>query len=114
LYKNKYKIKLTEMPYPEYEKGTEEINYTHPIGLLCRLFLMYDAINDKKYADKTFSILKQHFNDKDITIELENQKMNKSYLWFMSNYLTNSNNLMKINPLIFYEKEERQKAISYF
>jgi hypothetical protein len=98
LYKNKYKIKLSEMPYPEYEKGIEKIKHNHSIGLLCRLFLMYKAIKDKEYADKTFSILQQNFSSNDIITELENQKENKSYIWFITEYLNNDSNLKKLTP----------------
>jgi hypothetical protein len=96
LYKNRYKIKLNEMSYPEYEKGIEEVKYKHSIGLLCRLFLMYEAINDKEYADKTFSILQQNFSSNNIIKELEAQKENKSYIWFLKNYLNNDSNLKKL------------------
>lgn len=75
------KINLQEEPYPEYDKGIEYVDdYVHPKGLLARTWLYFDEINDTTYKFKAERYYKEHYDD--FFQELENQKENKSYLWF--------------------------------
>jgi hypothetical protein len=72
----KTKIKLKQLPYPDYEKGMIEINYKHPIGLLCRLNLLYTSFNNLEYANKAMDELKERYSQEQIDKELEKQKLN--------------------------------------
>lgn len=91
-------IKLTEMPYPKYNKGYEIVDYKHPIGLMIRLYLMYNDINDTEYANKCKKFIKEQINENvDIKKEIEKQKNNESYKWFKNHYIKNQNNLNKLS-----------------
>jgi hypothetical protein len=69
----KTKIKLKQKPYPAYEKGMIEIDYKHPIGLLCRLYLMYKKEKDLEYMNKAMLELKSRFSNEQIEKEIINQ-----------------------------------------
>jgi hypothetical protein len=69
----KTKIKLKQKPYPAYEKGMIEIDYQHPIGLLCRLYLMYKKEKDLEYMNKAMLELKSRFSNEQIEKEIINQ-----------------------------------------
>jgi hypothetical protein len=69
----KTKINLKQKPYPAYEKGMIEIEYQHPIGVLCRLYLMYQTRNDVEYMEKTMLELKSRFSNEQIEKEIINQ-----------------------------------------
>jgi hypothetical protein len=73
LLNRKTKIKLQQQPYPAYEKGMTEIDYKHPIGVLCRLQLMYENRGDIEYMKKTMLELKTRFSNEQIEKEIINQ-----------------------------------------
>lgn len=73
----KTKIKLKQNSYPAYEKGMVEIEYQHPIGVLCRLHLMYQTRNDIEYMNKTMLELKSRFTQEQIDNEIINQSKTK-------------------------------------
>jgi hypothetical protein len=73
LLNRKTKINLKQKPYPAYEKGMIEIEYQHPIGVLCRLYLMYQTRNDVEYMEKTMLELKSRFSNEQIEKEIINQ-----------------------------------------
>jgi len=96
LYK-KHPVKLKQEEYPLYDKGYNIVEYTHPIGLLCRLALMYHKIGDEEYFKKTLSHLKDvGYTSDNISLERNNQKNNKSYIWFKSEYILNRKNVDKL------------------
>ena len=71
----KCKIKLKQQPYPEYEKGIILSDYKQPIGILSRLFLMYDAINDNVYRDKAYKhIIELGYNENEIKKKFQHNK----------------------------------------
>ncbi|MET3505434.1 hypothetical protein ACFHYS_12680 [Halalkalibacter oceani] len=92
-----HKVKLKELPYPEYEKGLEYVKHNHSIGLLVRLAIMYESINDEKYYRKVINHLNElGYEEKEITDEFNKQNKNKSIIWFKNKYITNEKNLHKI------------------
>lgn len=95
LYRN-LNINLTEKEYPSYDKGIEITNHNHSIGLLSRLYLMYKAIGDDKYSKKCMVEMEECYSESEINKELENQKSNKSYIWFVNDYISNYRNKNKL------------------
>ena len=90
-------LKLKPIPYPEYDKGLNYMNYTHGLGLLVRLCLMYKAINDDEYYIKTKEYIKSLKLDNNIIkLEVEKQNKNESYLWFINEYIKNKVNVDKL------------------
>lgn len=87
LYK-KDKIKLTEVEYPKYDKGIIEIDHKHSLSLLVRLMIMYQYIGLDDYKLKCLEKIKEVTNSKDELIaEMENQKKNKSVIWYKNEYV---------------------------
>ena len=83
--KLKKKIKMKEEQYPIYEKGMNYIeNYKHQKGLTTRVMLYFDAINDSCYSTKAKNYLEKEYGGFDD--ELDKQKNNASYLWFLNDY----------------------------
>jgi hypothetical protein len=80
LLNRKVKIKFKQLPYPSYEKGMEEIVYEHPIGVLCRLYLMYQTRNDIEYMNKAINELEIRFSKKEIDEELIKQSKSDQIL----------------------------------
>lgn len=79
------KIAPVKEKYPEYEKGFEILeNYKHSKGILARIYLMFKAINDNEYAQKTKKYYQKHYDF--FEQEIKNQKQNDSYIWFMNEY----------------------------
>lgn len=89
----KCKCKLKQIPYPEYSIGYEDVEFNHPIGLLCRLGIMYKAIGDCKYAKKVYDELLKYYGKDVILKEIENQKTNESVKWFLTDYINNPKNI---------------------
>jgi len=91
-------LKLKEKSYPEYNKGMLYTKMNHSIGLLCRLGIMYKEIGDTEYYQKAMNhmINDLNFSKEEIIIEIENQKKNNSYIWFVNEYITNKKNVDKI------------------
>jgi hypothetical protein len=88
-------LKLKQVPYPEYDKGFTYIEYTHSIGLLCRLAMMYKLIGLDSYTIKIKDHLINDIKVDKINIqnEIEKQKLNESYMWFRDEYIKNENNI---------------------
>lgn len=104
LYK-KDKIKLTEVEYPKYDKGTIEIDHKHSLSLLVRLMIMYQYIGLDDYKLKCLEKISELTNSRDDLIaEIENQKKNKSVIWYKDEYA--KKNKDKIINKIREENEE--------
>lgn len=104
LYK-KDKIKLTEVEYPKYDKGTIEIDHKHSLSLLVRLMIMYQYIGLDDYKLKCLEKISELTNSRDDLItEMENQKKNKSVIWYKDEYA--KKNKDKIINKIREENEE--------
>lgn len=90
-------IKLKKLVYPEYSIGSEKINFVHPLSTLCRLYLMYTAIEDYIYANKCMDTMLINYDKENINFMIEKQKLNKSYINFLKDYLPKNgkNKLMK-------------------
>lgn len=89
LHKN-VSILLKEQPYPSYEIGQEYISHEHSIGLLCRLHIMLEMIDPHSpYTNKVYDIIQRNTTHC-IDSEIENQKINKSVIWFENEYLLNN------------------------
>ena len=84
----KTKVKLKQQPYPEYDKGLELVDYNHPLGVLCRLQIMYNLIEED--VDSYINILDEEmqgfYTDDEINEEYEKQLKNKSIIWFRDEY----------------------------
>ena len=81
----KKKIKLKQLEYPKYEKGMDYIDaYKHPIGIVVRSMLYFENIKDYDYVDKCDRYLKEVYGD--YIDELNKQKQNDSYIWFINEY----------------------------
>ncbi len=76
-------VKLLEEPYPAYHKGMTAINnYQHPLGVLCRARLLYDATGDSEYRGKVDKLLEQ-YNPSDVQHELLRQGESKGVRWLL-------------------------------
>ena len=90
-------VLLKEMPYPEYEKGEENVGFQHPIGVLTRLAIMYNLIGDTEYALKSTSeIKKMGFDKSRFKTELNKQNINESIVWFQKEYMKSKSNIEKL------------------
>lgn len=97
LYK-KHEIKLKEVEYPKYDKGIIPVSYSHSPSLLGRLALMYNEIGDEEYMKKCILEMKKHgLSKEDIQEHVDNQKQNKSFIWFKNEYLPNNKDKLKNN-----------------
>lgn len=65
------RVSFEEEPYPEYDKGTEDVEYTAPYGQLESSYLMAKILNDKE-SEYT---LKKYIKD---TYNVPNEKLKKS------------------------------------
>lgn len=93
----KHNVKLQQQPYPDYKKGMKYTNYKHPIGVLMRLYIMYNEIGDFEYGKKALNKAKDMgYNQAEIEKEIEKQNKNKSILWFKNDYVNQEKNLNKI------------------
>lgn len=95
--KKKVKIKLKELPYPEYDIGYEYIESKFPIGTVSRLFNMYEVLGFDLGMRLSSNILKEHYEIDEILDELEKQKSNKSYIWFVDEYSNKEGLLKELN-----------------
>lgn len=84
--RKKVKINLKEQPYPEYDIGYRYIENRYPIGTYARLLNMYKAIGYQKGVNLCIKVLKDRYTVDEISSELEKQKENKSYIWFLKEY----------------------------
>lgn len=92
--KKKVKIKMKELPYPEYDIGYEYIENRFPIGVVSRLFNMYEVLDFDPGMKLSSDTLKKYYEIDEILDEIERQKTNKSYIWFINEY-SNKNGLLK-------------------
>lgn len=105
--KKKIKIKLKEQPYPEYQKGIDNIDYVPSIGTYCRLALMYNLFDLKHISIDVVKYLDNFYSRDEIIQELENQKSNESLLDIRDNY-QNKEKLQK-EITILYDKIKKDK-----
>lgn len=90
LYKN-VTINLKEEKYPEYDIGIEYTNFTHSIGLLCRLYLMMVLVDSEHhYTKKIYKQIESSFDKDDIDKHIKQQRLNASVIWFETTYLKNN------------------------
>jgi hypothetical protein len=83
--KFKKKIKFIQQPYPIYEKGQRDMkDYLHPKGIVARCYLFFKELGDKDYMKKSKDYYYKNYNDFDD--EIENQKQNDSYTWFINEF----------------------------
>ncbi len=76
-------VKLQEEPFPAYQKGMTEINdYQHPLGVLCRARLLYDATGDNEYVAKVDRLLLS-YSHSDVQHELIRQGNSKGVRWLL-------------------------------
>lgn len=95
--RKKVKIKLKELPYPVYDIGYEYIENKFPIGTVSRLFNMYEVLGFDLGVRLSSNILKEHYEIDEILDELEKQKSNKSYIWFVNEYGNKGGLLKELN-----------------
>ena len=88
--------KLKSLDYPKYDKGFKNVYYKHPDSLLCRLFIMYDLINDKMYRDKAYENIE---NKENFDLLIKKQLENRSVKYFKEVYLNNIKNIEKLFTL---------------
>lgn len=98
--RKKIEIKLQELPYPEYDKGYEYIESKFPIGTYSRLFNMYNELNFDLGTELCAYVLKEQFDNETILLELEKQKENKSFIWFINEYANKEGLLKELNELV--------------
>lgn len=94
--KKKVKIKLKEQQYPKYDKGYEYILDKFPIGTFARVFNMYEVLGFDEGVLLASNTLKNNYSQEKILNELEKQKRNKSYIWFIDEYNNKSNLLNEL------------------
>ena len=91
-------IKLKEVEYPKYDRGIIPVSYSHFPSLLGRLALMYNEIGDEEYMKKCILEMKRHgLSREDIQEHVDNQKQNKSFIWFKNEYLPYNKDKLKNN-----------------
>lgn len=73
------KLKLKEKPYPEYQKGMDYIEYSHPDNLLAKLALLYKANGERELALIAYNKIKSK-NKKEI---IDNQREHKKVKEFI-------------------------------
>lgn len=88
---------VNSVPYPEYDKGTTDVTFKHPIGLLARLYLMIQKVDPNSVHLENIS---NRFTDDEFKSALNEQLKNKSLQWFFNEYITTEKNLNTIKELI--------------
>lgn len=84
--RKKLKINMERLPYPQYHKGEIHIeNFIQSIGTLARVFLMLESLNMKE-SDEIKCYALKHYQGSLFETEIEKQKENKSYNWFIHEY----------------------------
>ena len=93
----KVKIKLKELPYPEYSKGLEYItDYRHNTNLIFRAWCLSYILNQEDAFDVFDKYCHNHFSDSDILKYKNDAKNNKSILKICEN----KNLLNKLNNFV--------------
>ena len=109
--RKKVKIKLESKPYPEYEKGYEYIDITYPIGTLSRLLNMYNYIKFDYGVELCLSKLNELYKKQDIENELQTQKENESYIWFVNEYNNTASLYRELNEIVGIEYDGEQLSL---
>lgn len=85
LYKNRYKVKLKEKPYPEYNKGIEYLDdYKFSVNHYVKLMILYDYLNRQDLVQLARSFIPQVDDEKieQLKAELKENKWIKRLLSF--------------------------------
>lgn len=80
------KIKLKEIPYPEYQKGVRYVDFVPAIGTYARLSVMYDMFALEDLKNICIMYLKEYYDDEQIEREIAKQRENKSLELIKSEY----------------------------
>lgn len=105
--RKKVKIKMERLPYPSYQKGEIPIeNHKMSVGVLARVMNMLKHLDMEEYVEIREYLIKNY--PEKWEQEIENQKQNISYQWFVNDYQD------KKGLVNFIRGEVKHKEISLF